>query len=137
MSESYFMNSGMINLNKKIMDFWLGYANKAADLSYGNSLFKLPSQWLSKTKEAYEGYYKFLARLQHYDRNKEKDETLIEKLESLEYRVMHLESKFEALSGAMLDNSKKGIATYPDFEVEDLSGNKSIHKKRNSKIKKV
>ena len=137
MSESYFMNSGMINLNKKIMDSWLAYANKAADLSYGSSLFKLPSRWLSKTKEAYEGYYKFLARFQYYDRNKEKDETHIEKLESLEYRLMHLESKFEALSGAMLDNSRKGMASYPDFEVEDLSGNKSIHEKRNSKIKNI
>jgi hypothetical protein len=129
------MNSGIINLNKKIMDLWLGYANKAGDLSYTNSLFELPSRWLLKTKEAYEGYYKLLSRFQYYHDNKEKDETLIEKLGSLEYRVMHLESKFEALSGAMLDSSKKGKATYPDFEVEDLSGNKFLHKKRISKIK--
>ena len=137
MSESYFMKSAMISLNKKIMDYWLGYGNKAAHLSYSNTLFKLPSHWFSKTKEAYEGYYKFLTRFQYYHKNSEKDETLIEKLESLEYRVMHLESKFEALSGAMLDSSKKGIEIYPDFEVEDLSGNKSIPKKRNPKIKKV
>jgi hypothetical protein len=127
----------MINLNKKIIDYWVGYANKAAELSYSNSLLKLPSQWFSRTKEAYERYYNFLARFQYYYKYKEKDETFIEKLDSLEYRIMDLESKFEAVSGAMLDKSKKEIGGSLDVEVENLSGNKSIPKKRSSKIKKV
>jgi hypothetical protein len=40
MTESNFMNNSVINLNKKIIDYWVGYANKAAELSYSNSLLK-------------------------------------------------------------------------------------------------